>query len=168
MTDAVERHLKNTGKVIVWREVKLGRGRVDLVAYDKNAKLFKIFECKLHSKPINSAKTFGQAVNYLSTLDGDEQVSKFLDVVSSKEESQMKFSRWLQATHNGKRIIVAAFVAFTDKACKQPEFHKLRERFPRIGVIRVKPNGYCRDTLPRPDGTRDPKAAQARPEMLNL
>jgi hypothetical protein len=166
MTGAVERHLKNKGKVIVWREVKLGRGRLDLVVYDKNTKIFKIIECKLHSKPINTGKAFGQAVTYLSTLDG--QVSKFLDVMSDKELPHMKFSRWLQATHNGKKITVAVFVALTDKACRQPEFHKLRERFPRIGVIRVKPNGYCRDTLPRPDGTRDPKAAQARPEKLNL
>jgi hypothetical protein len=166
MVDAVERHLKNRGKVIVWRETKLVRGRVDLVAYDKNAKLFVFIECKLHSKPTNTAKTFGQAMFYLSTLDG--HVSKFLDVISKKKEASMKFSRWMEATSNGKEIKVEGFVALTDKAVKQPEFNKLRSKFPDIGVIRVKPNGYCLDTLPCPDGSRDQKAARARRTILTI
>jgi hypothetical protein len=167
MVDAVERHLKNNGNVIVWREVKLSRGRADLVAYDKNAKLFKIIECKMHSKPINSGKTFGQATTYLSILGGD--VSKFLDEITRKKDSpRMKFSRWMEATSNGKKIRVETFVALTDKATKQPEFQNLRSRFSRIGVIRVKPSGQCRDSLPQPDGGKDPKAARAHAIVLPL
>ena len=166
MVEVVKRHLENTGKVLVWREVKLSKGRVDLVAYDKQAKVFKIVECKMHSKPINSGKTFGQVTTYLSILD--HEVSEFLDVITKKASPRMKFSRWMEATNNGKKIRVEAFVALTDKATKQPEFQNLRSKFSRIGVIRVKPNGQCRDTLPRPDGSRDPKAAQARPIELHL
>jgi len=167
MVKAVERHLKNKGNVVVWREVKLSGGRADLVAYDKNAKLFKIIECKMHSKPINSGKTFGQATTYLSILGGE--VSKFLDVISKKNDSPpMRFSRWMEATSNGKKIRVEVFVALTEKATMQPKFRNLRSKFPEIGVIRVKQSGQCRDTLRRPDGSHDPKAARAQLTILPL
>ena len=165
MTDAVVRHLKNKGKVSVWREVKLEGGRLDLVAYDKTAKVFKIVECKMHSSPRNAAQTFGQTAMYSSLLS--KQVSKFLDAVS-KRKPAMKYTRWIEATDGGKQIQVEFFVALSDKATRRPEFRNLREKFPEIGIFRIKPNGYCRNVLKRPDGTHDSKGAKALPQTIRL
>jgi len=165
MTDAVERHLTSKAKVIVGREVKLGRGRLDLVAYDKNTKVFKIIECKLHSGPTNTAKTFGQALGYFTDLEG--LAVEFLDSTSRKLE-KMRFGRWWEATDRGREIKVAVYVALTHKACMQPEFPALRAQFPQIGVIRVKPNGSCRNALRRRDGAPNSKGAEALPKTIRL
>lgn len=165
MTDAVTRHLRRKGKVSVWREVKLEGGRLDLVAYDKTAKVFKIVECKMHSSPRNAAQTFGQAAMYSSLLS--KQASKFLDAVS-KKEPPMKYTRWIEATDGGREIRVEFFVALLDKATKRPEFSDLRKKFPEIGIFRVKPDGYCWNVLKRPDGTYDSKGAKALFQTIRL
>jgi hypothetical protein len=81
MADAVMRHL-NKGKVIAGPEVKLGRCRFDVVAYDKNRRIFKVIECKLHSGPASVGRTFGQAMTYFAMLEG--RASEFLDAASRK------------------------------------------------------------------------------------
>ncbi len=164
MAVAVKNHL-NRGRVIAEREIKLGRCRFDVVAYDKNARIFKIVECKLHSSPTSVGRTFGQAVTYSSVLKG--RASAFLDAASRKLE-KMRYGRWVEATDGGKRIKVAVYVALTDKACRQPEFLRLREQYPHIGVIRVKPNGRCRNALRHPDGTADSRAAKASVRTISL
>jgi hypothetical protein len=157
-------HHFNKGKVIAGSEVKLARCRFDVVAYDKNNKLFRIIECKLHSRPVSVGKTFGQAATYFSVLSG--RAFDFLDAASKK--INMRYGRWMEATHGGKEIALAVYVALTDKATKQPEFWELRAQFPGIGVIRVKPDGRCHDYLRGPDGTADEKTAQALPMKLRL
>jgi len=164
MANAVLQHL-NKRKVIAGREVKLGRGRLDVVAYDKRAKTFKIIECKLSSRPTSVAKTFGQAVYYLTSLE--KRVPEFLDAASRKLPP-MRYARWQEATNDGKKITVAVYVALTHKACMQSEFRALRKQYPQIGVIRVRPNGRCRNALRRADGTADAKAANATPKTIRL
>src|SRR6202008_4849375 len=112
MVEAVEHHLKRKAKVVVGREVKFGRGRLDLVAYDKNEKILKIIEGKLHSRPTSPGRTFGQLVTYLATMRG--RIPQFLDAASKK--LPMRYGRWMEATSNGKKIRVTFYVALTEKA----------------------------------------------------
>jgi hypothetical protein len=164
MAEAVKKHL-NKRRVIAGREIKLGRCRFDVVAYDKNARIFKVVECKLHSRPTSVGRTFGQAITYWAVIKG--RALDFLDAASRKLPL-MRYRRWLEATHGGKKITVAVYVALTDKACRQPEFLELRAQYPQIGVIRVKPNGRCRNALRRPDGTADSSAARAKLKTIGI
>jgi len=164
MADAVLKHF-NRGKCVACREVKLGRNRFDVVAYDKNQQLFSVIECKLHSKPTTVGRTFGQAMTYLTNIEN--HAFEFLDAASRKLQP-LRFRRWWEATHGWTEINVAFYVALTDKACRQPEFNNLRRMFPSVGIIRVKPNGRCRHALRRPDGTADSKAARARRYKFTL
>jgi hypothetical protein len=164
MAQAVEGHL-NKRRVIAAREVSLGRCRFDVVAYDKNARVFKVVECKLHSRPASVGRTFGQAITYYAFIKG--HAFDFLDAASRKLPL-MRYRRWDEATDGGKKIMVAVYVALTDKACRQPEFLELRAQYPHIGIIRVKPNGRCRNALRRPDGTADSSAAEAKPKTIKI
>ena len=164
MARAVLRHL-NRGKVIAGSEVKLGRGRLDVVAYDGKTKSFKIVECKVSSRPTSIAKTFGQAVYYLTSLK--TRILEFLDAASRKLPP-MRYGQWREATNEGKDITVAVYVALTHKACRQPEFRAIRAEYPQIGVIRVRPNGRCRNSLLHSNGRADSKAAKARPKTIRL
>lgn len=162
MAQAVARHL-NRNKTIAWREIKVGRCRFDVVAFDKKRRTFLVVECKLHSRPVSVGRTFGQIVTYRAILTS--RGFEFLDATSDKPP-QMGFGRWWEATEGGRRFRVEFYVALTDKACRQAEFMSLRRQNPTVGVIRVKPNGRCRHALRRRDGTADAKAAKARPTTI--
>jgi NDP-sugar pyrophosphorylase family protein len=67
LTKAVELHLSRR-KSLACSQVKVGPSRFDVVAYDKNERLFRVVECKLHSRPSSVGRTFGQVVSYQVVL----------------------------------------------------------------------------------------------------
>ena len=154
MAASVRKHF-GRGKTVSCGEVRVGRCRFDVVAYDKKDRVFRVVECKLHSRPRNIGSTFGQISSYLTVLK--DRAFEFLDRAS--DGLQMRHGRWYEATDGWKRIRVAYYVALTNKACGQPDFIAIRNRYPEIGVIRVKPDGRCRHALRLKNGRADSKAA---------
>src|SRR5437879_13901190 len=84
MAEAVKNHL-NKSHVLAESEVKLGRCRLDVVAYDKNARIFKVVECKLHNRLVSVGSIFGKATTYLSVLK--RSAFDFIDVANNKFQS---------------------------------------------------------------------------------
>jgi hypothetical protein len=137
----------------------------DVVAYDKRLQLFKLVECKLGSQSTAIGKTFGQIAAYCAVLStrGRDFVEAF------NEKVHLPFSQLLEATHNAKRIQVAFYVALTHDVCKQQIelIRAVKGLLPLVGIIRVKPDGKCRESLWH-KGKRDSRLAKATPTVIKI
>jgi len=103
-------------------------------------------ECKKSSRASKIGHAFGQVAAYHATIAtlGD----RFLDAYSKKIPSPMRLRRWMEATDNYRRIRIAFYVALTEKACKRVDLlRSMKKLLPDVGIIRVKPDGYCRHYL---------------------
>jgi hypothetical protein len=159
MAEAVARQLKNAA-----REVEVGDCRFDVVAYDKKSKLFMLVECKRATDHRRVGQTFGQVGAYRGILE--RQGFEFVDAFSKK--FQMRFGRWMEATQWAEQIRVEFYVALTDEACKDVErLRGLKQQHPDVGIIRVKPDGVCRDYI-RVQGKKDDKLTRARAMTIRL
>lgn len=161
MSQAVAYHL---GKYAA-REVKIGDCKFDVVAYNKNEKLFNLVECKMSGSSSGIGHAFGQLAAYSATIAAHS--AEFLDTYS-KKAARIRYSRWMEATDHGRRIRMAFYVALTDDACKRIELlTSLKRILPDVGVFRIKPDGYCKDYL-RVGGKKDHKLAKPRPVEIKL
>lgn len=159
MAEAVAGHLVNSA-----REIKVGGCRFDAVAYDKKARLFKLVECKRVSDDRRIGQTFGQVGAYRGILEG--QGFKFVDALSKK--LHMRFGRWMEATQWTARIQMEFYVALPDEACKDVERLKgLKQQHPDVGIIRVRPDGVCRDYI-RVHGKKNDELTRARAMTIRL
>jgi len=146
------------------RELKVADCIFDVVAYDKREKLFKLVECKLGSQAASIGHAFGQVAAYCAVLS--TRGRDFVDAFSRKVH--LRFGRLMEATQNAKRIRVAFYVALTDDACKRVELIRaVKGLLPIVGIIRVKPDGRCREYL-RDNGRKDWKLAEARPTVIEI
>jgi hypothetical protein len=135
----------NLGKYAA-REVRVGDCIFDVVAYNKKEKLFRLVECKKSSKASGIGHAFGQVAAYHATIAALGE--RFLDAYSKKIPSPMRLRRWMEATDNYRRIRIAFYVALTEKACKRVDLlRSIKKLLPDVGIIRVKPDGYCRYSL---------------------
>lgn len=146
------------------REININDCIFDVVAYDKKARLFRVVECKRRSKASAIGHAFGQLATYKATIAAQGGI--FLDVYSKR--INMRLGRWMEATNRYRRIRITFYVALTDKACKRVDLiRSLKESLPEVGIIRVKPNGLCRNYLH--EGKRkDTAIAQARPITVRI
>ncbi len=159
MAKAVARRLRRSV-----RELRVGNCIFDVVGYDKQAKLFKLVECKLGSSPTSIGHAFGQIAAYYAVLT--DRGRDFVDAFTRKVP--LRFNRQMEATDQARRIRVEFYVAFTDKACTQVELIRaVKKLLPNVGVIRVKRDGKCRDYL-RDRGRKDRKLAQARATVVEI
>ncbi len=148
------------------REVRVGDCIFDVVAYNKNEKLFKLVECKKSRKSSGIGHAFGQLAAYSTTIAA--HATDFLDAYSRKLPVRMRYLRWVEATDNFSRIKVAFHVALTEEACKRVELLRaLKKLLPDVGIFRVKPDGYVRDYV-RVRMNKDYKLAKARPVVIKL
>lgn len=159
MQKAVEQHFKNST-----REVRVGSCILDIVAYDKEERLFSIVECKLGSDITSIGHAFGQISAYYAALSGLGR--DFIDRFTKKVP--LRYERIMEATHDNRELRVAFYVALTDAACEKTELiRSIKRLLPGVGIIRVKPNGKCRGNL-KCNGKKDPKLAEAVPMTVEI
>lgn len=155
MSQHVAAHLKKTSA----REIRVGGCKFDVVAYDKEQRLFEIAECKLGSAPTVIGHAFGQAAAYCGILSAHGV--EFLNAYT--KQVNLKFSRMMEATNQGKHFKVAFYVALEDNACHQVELiRSIKRLIPNIGMIRVKDDGKCRRFI-RIGGRKHPELCKAEP-----
>jgi hypothetical protein len=163
MAEAVAGHFKNSA-----REVDLGKCILDVVAYDKEQKLFSVIECKLGSAFTKISETFGQIAGYQAEISA--QPHRFIDAYTHKPEVHLRWGRLMEATNWNRYIRVAFYVALTDAACAQ-NFDLIRshkQNHLNVGVIRVKEDGSYKDNLKAADGRRDFELAKAIPTVIPI
>ena len=159
MAEAVARHLRRSA-----REVRVEDCIFDVVAYDKQNKLFKLVECKLGGQAANIGHAFGQVAAYYAVVT--DRGFEFVNALSKK--LPLSFARLMEATENARRIRVAFYVALTDEACKRVDLiRSVKLLLPNVGVIRVKPDGKCRSYL-WDRGKRDYELAEAQPTVVQI
>jgi hypothetical protein len=128
------------------REIRVGDCIFDVVAYNKREKSFRLVECKQSRKASGIGQAFGQLAAYSATIAARGR--EFLIAYSKKLPVPMHQGRWMEATDDYRRISVAFYVALTEKACKRIDLLRaMKEILPDVGIIRVKPDGYCRKYL---------------------
>ncbi len=159
MAEAVAGHLRRSA-----REIKVRDCIFDVVAYDKEKRLFKLVECKLGSQATRVGRTFGQVAAYYAVV-----AARGFDLVNAlSKKLPLSFARLMEATEDGRRIRVAFYVALTDKACKRVDLLRAIKRLlPSVGIIRVKPNGQCRNYIRDRKG-KDFRLAEARPTTIRI
>lgn len=159
MAEAVARHLRRAA-----REIKVGDCIFDVVAYDKHRKVFSLVECKLGSKTATMGHAFGQIAAYYAIV-----AERGFDLVNAlSKKLPLSFRRLMEATDNGRRIQVRFYVALTDRACRRVTLiRSLKRLLPIVGIIRVKPDGKCREYL-RLNGQKETKLAKARPTVIEI
>jgi hypothetical protein len=159
MAEAVARHLGRSA-----REVKVEDCIFDVIGYDKKNRLFKLVECKLGSQAANIGHAFGQVAAYYAVVA--DRGFEFVNALSKK--LPLSFARLMEATENARRIRVGFYVALTDEACKRVDLiRSVKLLLPIVGVIRVKPDGKCRESLWH-KGKRDSKLAKATPTVIKI
>jgi hypothetical protein len=129
------------------REVRVGDCIFDVVAHDKKEKSFRLVECKLSEKATGIGQAFGQLAAYSATIA--TRASEFLDAYSRMPGAPMPLGRWMEATHNYRRFRINFHVALTHKACKDKVewLRSMKKVLPDVGIIRVKPDGHCRNYI---------------------
>jgi hypothetical protein len=128
------------------REVRVGDCIFDVVAYDKKEKSFRLVGCKLSAKVSGIGQAFGQLAAYSAAIA--TQGKRFLIAYSKKLPVSMHQGRWMEATDNYRRINVRFYVALTHEACKRVNLlRSLKKTLREVGIIRVKPDGSCRNYL---------------------
>ena len=148
------------------REIRVGDCIFDVVAYNKQEKLFRLVECKKTSKASGIGHAFGQVAAYHATIA--THGVQFLDAYSKKIPSPMRLTRWMEATDNYRRIRIAFSVALTEKACKRIDLlRSMKKLLPDVGIIRVKPDGRCRHYV-RIGKTKDEKLAKPQPVVIKI
>jgi hypothetical protein len=141
------------------REVKVSDCIFDVVAYNKKEKLFRLVECKKTRKASGIGQAFWQLAAYSAAIA--THAREFV-IAYSKKAVPMHQGRWLEATDDFRHIRVAYYVGLTEKACKRVDLiRSMKKILPDVGVIRVKPDGYCRRYL-RVGKVKDFKVAQPR------
>lgn len=161
MSEAVARHLHLSRSTC---ELKVKDCAFDVVAYDERNRLFKIVECKMGTSPRSIGRTFGQVAAYCAVLSdsGREFINEF------SKRIQLPFERLMEATENNKHIRVEFYVALRQDACKRVEFiQAIKGLLPRVGIIRVKPDGKCRNYL-RINGKKVEGLAKATPTRVKM
>lgn len=155
----------NLGKYAV-REVKVGDCIFDVVAYNKKEKLFRVVESKRSRKASGIGHAFGQVAAYSGTIAARGR--DFVIAYSKRLTVPMHQGRWMEATDDYRRIRVAFYVALTDKACKRVDLlRSMKKLLPDVGIIRVKPDGYCRFYL-RIGKKKDEKVSESRPVVIEI
>ena len=159
MAEAVARRFKNSA-----REVRVGNCIFDVVAYDKQQKLFTVIECKLGGDVTSIGHAFGQISAYYAVLSalGRDFINAFTKKVP------LRYERMMEATNENRQLRVAFSVALTQKACTRIELiRSVKHLLPAVGIVRVKPDGSCRDYL-RLNGKKDLKVAKAVPAIVEI
>lgn len=135
--------------------------RLDLVAYDKQKRTFKIVELKSGCSDAAIREAFVQLARYRDELE--VRAYSFLDAFTRK--SPMRFGRLMEATSGGKQISVEFHVGLTDEACKNVDrLRSWKNKCPDIGIIRVKKDdGRLKDYIKEADGEKNYELAKARP-----
>ncbi len=159
MALAVARHLGPAA-----REIRVGDCKFDVIAYDKKQRLFELVECKRGSHTTTIGHAFGQVAAYYAVVA--DRGFEFVNALSKK--LPLSFARLMEATHGARRIRVAFYVALTDKACRRVDLiRSVKRLLPSVGIIRVRPDGKCRDYV-RIHGVRDYDLAKARPTTIHI
>jgi hypothetical protein len=127
------------------REIRVGDCIFDVVAYNKKQKSFRLVECKLSQRITGIGHAFGQLAAYSATIA--TQAREFLDAYTKK--CRMPLGDWMEATDNYRRFNIEFCVALTHKACKNKLewLRAMKKVLPDVGIIRVKPDGYCRNHI---------------------
>jgi hypothetical protein len=165
MAEAIVRRFKN-GVLQVPVGVKDRRYVLDVVAYDKKQRLFRVFECKLGSDGITIANAFGQISVYQQEIS--TRPHKFIDAFTDKPEIRLRWGRLMEATHGNRYIRVAFYVALTDSACASIGLiRSQKDRHPNVGVVRIKEDGTIKHYL-KANGKRDSELAKAIPTVIAI
>lgn len=155
----------NLGKYAT-REVKVGDCVFDVVAYDAKERLFRLVESKRSRKASGIGRAFGQLAAYSATIATHGR--DFIVAYSKKLAVPLHQGRWLEATADYRRIRVAFYVGLTDKACMRVDLlRSMKKLLPDVGIIRVKPDGYCRHYL-RVGKRKDTRLAEPRPVVIEI
>lgn len=162
MSKAVKDRFKNST-----REVHVGSCILDVVAYDKEDRLFNVVECKLGSDITRISQTFGQIAGYEAQISTHPH--EFLDAYTRKKEDiHLRWLRLMEATDWNRRLRIAFSVALTDEACTHIDLiQSLKKQMPHVGIIRVKADGRCRDHL-HVEGRENLELARAIPKPIGL
>jgi hypothetical protein len=140
------------------REIRVGDCIFDVVAYNKKERSFKLIECKRSSKAAVIGQAFGQLAAYSATLA--EHGKPFLHAFSKKLVVPMHLEQWMKATDDYRRFKVEFYVALTHKACKRVALlRSMKNLLPNVGIIRIKPDGHCRNYLLH-EGEKDRKVCE--------
>jgi len=90
----------------------------------------------------------------------------FLNAFSRKVP--LRYERLMEATNENHRIRVAFYVALTEEACKRVDLlRSVKRLLPTVGIIRVKPDGKCREYL-REHGQKNHKLTEASPVVVEI
>lgn len=155
----------NLGKYAA-REIRVGDCIFDVVAYNKKDNTFRLVECKISRKASGIGHAFGQLAAYSALIATCGR--EFIIAYSKKLKVPMHQGRWMQATDDYRRIRIAFYVALSDRACKRIDLlRSMKKILPDVGIIRVKPDGYCRHYL-RIGNEKDFKSAQPRTITIRL
>jgi hypothetical protein len=142
------------------REVRVGECIFDVVAYNKKDMSFRLIECKLSRKAAGIGQAFGQLAAYSATVA--TRGREFLNAYSKKLVTPMHLGRWMEATDDYRSIKLEFYVALTDRACNRLDLLRpMKKILPDVGIIRVKPDGYCRFYL-RVKEQKETTLAQAK------
>jgi len=163
MAQAVEKYLGHKN-CLTAREVPLDGCRLDVVAYDKTRRVFRVVECKDTSRAPSIGKAFGQLAAYFGMVSSHGH--DFVDAASKK--LTMRYGRWMEATEGGKRIHVEFYVCLPDEACRRVELMQgLKKMLPHVGIIRFTMKGHCRNNI-WVKSRRDSKLAEARRRIVRV
>jgi len=113
-----------------------------------------------------AVRAFGQLAAYTATIATHGR--DFIIAYSKKSSVAMHQGRWLEATADYQHIRIAFYVALTDKACKRINLLRaMKNLLPHVGIIRVKPDGYCRFYL-RAGKHKHTKVARPRSVIIKI
>lgn len=165
MATAVAKHFKYSAREVRLGNHILGSRILDVVAYDKKKRLFRVIECKLGSDATRITQAFGQISGYHAEING--RPHKFVDAYT--EQIHLRWGRLMEATHANRYIQVAFYVALMDDACKEQidTIRAQKELHPNVGVIRVKDDRTVRHSL-RVGGKKDNELAKASSKVIAI
>lgn len=135
MVDVLLGHFSRKRNIKAFREIYLGKGKLDLVLVSKKDLSITVIEAKVtHRSVVASGKPFGQVLTYATLLK--QNARAFLDKIKSKTDS----ATIKRAVSSPRKFYVRFFVAFRLKDWKrhQPIIRSVRELLGKpIGILTV-------------------------------
>ena len=157
---------------VVARQVPIKAKRLDVVAYNKSEKVFKVFECKAEDTPRAATAAFRQILDYRRIILNNGNTF----VRSTSKKMTMHFGKWMEATDRGQAIRVQFYVVLTDEACGKSgvvsRLLDLKRSYQRlgtnVGVLKFKSNGTCSESVRAKGEKHKVKVGDATPERSQL
>jgi hypothetical protein len=117
----------------------------DVVGYELESRTFQIVECKKSAKAVEIGHAFGQLLAYKSVLHNNGY--EFLNEFFKRAHAKVDLDDLIDSVAV-RKLTAKFYVGLTEAACANVELLKvMKDSLPYVGIIRVKPNGTCRNYI---------------------